>query len=82
MYNLLHCQAEIVTAIQEMMEARAEDPGSSEDVIELQLKKAQEEIAALQDDKDQLSQVNLQINIVDSFCIFPTSFMQIVLHFT
>lgn len=40
-----------------MMEAKSVEQGSSEDVIELQLKKAREEIAALQDDKDQLSQV-------------------------
>lgn len=41
-----------------MMEAKAEEQGSSDDVIELQLKRAREEIAALQDDKDQLSQVS------------------------
>lgn len=56
MFNLT--QAEIVTAIQEMMEAKAEDQSGSVDLIEQQLKKAREEIDGLQDCKDQLSQVS------------------------
>jgi len=50
-------QAEIVSAIQEIMEANEERVSGGEDLIEMQLKKARDEIAALQEDKERLSQV-------------------------
>ncbi|CAL8083230.1 unnamed protein product [Orchesella dallaii] len=55
-------QTEIVTAIQEIMEARSEGQSSSADVIEIQLQRAREEISGLQDNKEQLSQRCHELN--------------------
>jgi hypothetical protein len=51
------------------MEANEERANSNDDVIEMQLKKARDEVAALQEDKERLSQVR---TICDFYIAFFT----------